>query len=63
VYRALVGKPEEKRQSGRRRHRREDNIEVDVQEVGCVVMDCKDLAQDRDRWRGLLYELMKFWVP
>jgi len=49
VYWVLVGKPEEKRQLGRPRHRWEDNIKVDLQEVGCWGMDWIELAQDRDR--------------
>jgi len=50
VYRVLVGKPEGKRPLGRPRHRWEDNIKVDIQEVGCGGMDWIELAQDRDRW-------------
>jgi len=53
VYRVLVGKPERKRPLGRPRRRWEDNINLDLQEVGCEGMDWIDLAQDRDRWRGL----------
>jgi hypothetical protein len=49
MYRVLVGKPEEKRPLGRPRNRWEDNIMVDLQEVGCGSMDCNELAQDRDR--------------
>ena len=49
VYRVLVGKPEEKRQLGRPRHRWEDNIKMDLQEVGYGDMDWIKLAQDRDR--------------
>ena len=46
----LVGKPEGKRPRGRPRHRWEDNIKMDLQEVGCGgEMDWIDLAQDRDR--------------
>ena len=52
VYRVLVGKPEGKRQLGRSRHRWEDNIKMDLQEVGCGGMDWIDLVQDRDRWRA-----------
>jgi hypothetical protein len=50
----LVGKPEGKRPLGRPRRRWEDNINMDLQEVGCGEMDWIELAQDRDRWRALL---------
>jgi hypothetical protein len=49
VYRVLVGKPEGKRSLGRPRRRWEDNIRMDLQEVGCGGMDWIGLAQDRDR--------------
>ena len=48
VYRVLVGKPEGKRPLRRPRRRWEDNIKMDLQEVGCGGMDWIDLAQDRD---------------
>jgi hypothetical protein len=48
VYRVLVGKPEEKRPLGRLRHRWENNIKMDLQEVECGGMDGIELAQDRD---------------
>jgi len=54
VYRVLVGKPEGKRPYGRPRRRWEDNIKMDLQEVGCGYMDWIELAQDRDRWRELV---------
>ena len=49
VYRVLVGKPEGKRPLGKPRLRWEDNIKMDIQEVGCRGMDWIELAQDRDR--------------
>jgi len=58
VYRVLVGKPEEKRPLGRSRRRWEDNIKMDLQEVGCGAMDWIELAQDRDRWRALVNEVI-----
>ena len=63
VYRVLVGKPEGKRSLGRPRHRWEDNIKMDLQEVGCGVMNWIELAQDRDRWRALVNAVMNLWVP
>jgi hypothetical protein len=58
VYRVLVGKPEGTRPLGRPRHRWEDNIKKDLQEVGCEVMDLMELAQDRDRWRERVTAVM-----
>jgi hypothetical protein len=63
VYRILVGKRKGKRPLGRPRSRWEDNIEMDLQEVGCGVMDWIELAQDRDRWRALVNVVMKLLVP
>jgi hypothetical protein len=63
VYRVLVGKPEEKRPLGRPRRRWEDNIKMDLQEVGCGGMDWIDLAQDGDRWRALVNAVMNLRVP
>jgi hypothetical protein len=51
VYRVLAGKPEGKIPLGRPRSRWEDNIKMDLQEVGCRGMDWNELALDRDRWR------------
>jgi len=63
VYRVLVGKPEGKRSLVRPRRRWEDNIKMDLQEVGCGGMDWIELAQDRDRWRALVGAVMNLRVP
>jgi hypothetical protein len=63
VYRVLVGKPEEKRPLGSPRHRWEDNIKMDLQEVVCGGVDWIELAQERDRWQALVTAVMNFWFP
>ena len=63
VYRVLVGKHEGKRPLGRPRRRWEDNIKMDLQKVGCRGMDWIDLAQDRDRRRAVVNEVMNLGVP
>ena len=63
VYRVLVGKPERKRPLWRPMRRWEDNIKIDLQEVGDGVMDWIDVAQDRDRGRALVNEVMNLQVP
>ena len=62
MYRVLVGKPEGKRSLGRPRRRWDDNITMDLQEVGCGGMDWIDLAQDRYRWRALVSTVMNLRV-
>ena len=54
VHRVLVGKPEGKRPLGRPRRRWEDNIKMDLQEVGCGGLDWIELAEDRDSWRAVV---------
>jgi len=63
VYRVLMGKPEGKRPLERTRPRWEDNIKMDLQEVGWGGMDWIELAQARDRWRALGNAVMNLWVP
>jgi len=58
LYRVLVGKPEEKRPLGRRRRRWEDNIKMNLQEVGFGGMDCIELTQDRGMSRPLKNAVM-----
>ena len=63
VYRVLVGKPEVKRPSGRPRHRWEDNIKMDLQEVGGSCGEWMELARDRDRWRALVGTVRNLRIP
>jgi hypothetical protein len=63
VRRDMVGKPEGKRPRGRPRRRWEDNIRLDLQEVGCGCVDWFGLAQDRDRWRALVSAVRNLRVP
>jgi len=63
VYRFSVGKREGKRTLGRPRRRWEDNIKMDLQEVGCGCGDWIELAQDNDRWRALVNAVMDLRVP
>jgi hypothetical protein len=60
---SAVGKPEGKRSLGRPRRRWEDNIKMDLQEVGGGSGDWMELAQDRDRWRALVGTVRDFRVP
>jgi hypothetical protein len=57
-----VEKPEGKRPLGRPRHRWEDNIKMDLREIGWGGMDWIDLAADRDQWRALLNTVMNLRV-
>ena len=63
VYRVLVGKSEGKKPLGRPGRRWEDNIKIDLQEIGCGGMDWIELAQDRDRCQSLVNTVTNFRVP
>ena len=57
-----MGKPDGKRRLGRPRRRWEDNIKMDLQEVGCETMNWFELAQDRDTWPALVHVVMNCWA-
>ena len=63
VHRVLVGKPEGKRPLRRTRRRWDDNIKMDLQEVGGSCGDWMELAQDRDRWRALVNTVRNLRLP
>ena len=58
-----MGKPEGKRALGKPRHRWEDNIKMDLQEVECGILDWIELAWGRDRWRTLVDTVLNLRVP
>ena len=63
VHRVLIGKPERKRPLGRPRRRWEDNIKMDLREVGGDGGDWMELAHNRDRWRALVGTVGHIPVP
>ena len=63
MYTVLVGKSEGKRPLGRPSRRWEDNIKMNIQEVGYEGIDWIYQVQDRDRWRALVIAVMNFRVP
>jgi hypothetical protein len=63
TYRVLVGKSEGRRPLQRPRRRWQDNIKMDLREVGWGGIDWMNLAQDRDRWRALVNAVMNLLVP
>ena len=63
MHRVLVGKPEGKRPLRRPRRRWEDNIKMDLQEVGGGLGAWMELGQDRDRWGALVSTVRDFRVP
>jgi len=63
VYRVLVGRPEDKRPLGRPKRRWEDNIRMDLREMGIDGTNWSRLAQDRVRWRAFMNMVMNIRVP
>ena len=63
AYRVIVRTPEGERPLGRPRRRWEDNIKMDLKEVGCDPGELLDLSEDRDQWRAYVREVMNFRVP
>ena len=63
VYRVLVVTPEGKRPLGRPRRSWQDNIKIDLQEVGCGGVDWIEVAQERDSWRAPVNVAMNLRVP
>jgi hypothetical protein len=63
AYRILVRKPKGKRPIGRPRRKWEDNIRMDLREIGWGGINWVHLAQDRDQWRALVNTVMKLRVP
>jgi hypothetical protein len=63
AYNILVMRPEGRRPLGRPKHRWEDNIKMDLREIGFGDVDWIHLAQDRDRWRALVITVMSLRVP
>jgi hypothetical protein len=63
AYNILVGRPEGRRPLGRPKHKWEDNIKMDLREIGFGDVDWIHLAQDRNRWRALVNMVMNLQVP
>jgi hypothetical protein len=63
LHRVLVRKPKGKESLRRPRRRWENNIKMDLQELGCGSIGWIDLAQDRNKWRGLVNVVMNIQVP
>jgi hypothetical protein len=63
AHRVLVGRPDGMRSFGRPGRRWEDNIKMELKEVGWRGMEWIDMAQDRDRWRSLVNAVMNLHVP
>jgi hypothetical protein len=62
MHYAWERKPEEKRPIGRSRRRWEDNVRMDLKEIGCEGVDWIHETQDKDQWRALVNTVMELWV-
>jgi hypothetical protein len=63
AYRVLVGRPEGKRPLGRPRRKWEDNIKMDLREIGIDGENWIRLAQERVQWRAFVNTVTNLWVP
>jgi hypothetical protein len=63
LHRVLMEKHKGKKTHGRSRHKWDDNIKMDLQEVGCEGMDWIELAQDRNRWWALVNAVINLRIP
>ena len=63
IFKILTGKPTGKRPLGRSRRRWDDNIRMDLEEIGNNAGNWVDSAQDRDYWRGLVNVAFNLWDP
>ena len=63
AFKILTGKPTGKRTLGRPRHRWEDNIRMDLKEIGINAGNWVDSAQDRNYWRALVSAALNLRVP
>ena len=63
AFKMLTGKPTEKRPLERPRHRWEDNIRMDLEEIGIKAGNWANSAQDMDYWRALVNVALNLWVP
>jgi hypothetical protein len=63
AFKILIGKPTGNRSLGRPRLRREDNIRIDLKQIGINTRNWVDSAQDRGYWRALVNATLNLWVP
>jgi hypothetical protein len=63
AYKILVRKPEMKIQLQRPRHRWQDNIRMDIREIGWEVLDLMHMSHDKDHWQALLKKVINLWDP